>query len=366
MILIRAQESALQHFSSHAKARRESDDAQIAEILRMSDVRREDFDRAIAHLKKHARAALHFHPDRPRPDQKSVARALLDEGLYRNQFETRISNGSVSAHPGGERDRWEKALYGGAYHETESPPEHRPKYGALDLLRHPDGPAPRFGSCYFILKPAVLSRCTFTYLDSHYEPSERGTIEAFEPIVAGLFAEAFTRDFALGEHGLTVPKLIERLMRLAEPYPDPGTSAMRRNLNHYIEAQIHGPVSLGEDVEMLVADPSFSCSETGETLEAICAKHGIALRWHLGFALAVDDVPGDFRGASMPSLARRVASGSEFIDAQMIGAAVTSLRRNPNAWSDRGSLDQILQELKLLWHVLVRCGLPLSSLQTLV
>jgi hypothetical protein len=26
----------------------------------------------------------------------------------------------------------------------------RPKYGSLELIRHPDGPAPRFGSCYGI------------------------------------------------------------------------------------------------------------------------------------------------------------------------------------------------------------------------
>ncbi|NMM52744.1 DUF3626 domain-containing protein [Paenibacillus aquistagni] len=27
----------------------------------------------------------------------------------------------------------------------------RPNYGALDLKLHLDGPAPRFGSCYFLL-----------------------------------------------------------------------------------------------------------------------------------------------------------------------------------------------------------------------
>ncbi|MGQ7111171.1 DUF3626 domain-containing protein, partial [Escherichia sp. TWPC-MK] len=32
---------------------------------------------------------------------------------------------------------------------------------------HPDGPAPRFGSCYFLLSPKVSSRSTYTYLDSH-------------------------------------------------------------------------------------------------------------------------------------------------------------------------------------------------------
>lgn len=44
------------------------------------------------------------------------------------------------------------------------------------------------------------------------------------------------------------------------------------------------------------------------------------------------------------------------MDAAAIGEAVNSLARDPPAWSDRGSFPQVLQELKLSWHVLVRCG----------
>lgn len=123
----------------------------------MSNISLEMFHQAVNKLKKHARIALHFHPDRPDPQMKTVAQALLEQGFYKNQFETFISNGKLSPAPGGERDLWEQRLFGGAC-QQESSASCRPKYGALQLMMHPDGPSPRFGSCYFfyILKlPAV-------------------------------------------------------------------------------------------------------------------------------------------------------------------------------------------------------------------
>lgn len=44
---------------------------------------------------------------------KSVAEALFEQGVYKSQFETLLSNGSVSAYPGGERDLWEKRIFEG-------------------------------------------------------------------------------------------------------------------------------------------------------------------------------------------------------------------------------------------------------------
>ena len=39
---------------------------------------------------------------------RNIAEALLEQGRYKSQFETLLSNGSVSAYPGGERDLWER------------------------------------------------------------------------------------------------------------------------------------------------------------------------------------------------------------------------------------------------------------------
>ena len=141
----------------------------------------------------------------------------------------------------------------------------------------------------------------------------------------------------------------------SDPTEPPG-----RNLDHYIEAQVHGDVALGEDVEALVADPSFRSSDTGRVLEQLVERYDIELRWHPGFALRVDEVPSDFRGPRMPSLAARITTGSH-VDAATIGHAARSLKRDPSAWASRGTYDEVLQELKLLWHVLVRFGHPSSA-----
>jgi hypothetical protein len=53
-----------------------------------------------------------------------------------------------------------------------------------------------------------------------------------------------------------------------------------------------------------------------------------------------------FRGPTMPSLAARIAENG-FIDAMAIGKAVRELSRDSEAWKDRGTHPEVLQELKL-------------------
>lgn len=61
-----------------------------------------------------ARVAIHFHPDRHTSAGHSVTRSLVQSGIYKSQFETQISNGGLSAFPGGERYKWEERLFAGA------------------------------------------------------------------------------------------------------------------------------------------------------------------------------------------------------------------------------------------------------------
>lgn len=360
--LSKSQISALEYMTNYARSRKNEANQVIKEILQMSNIDRESFEDAVTKMKSHAKIALHFHPDRLDGTNKSVAEALLEQGMYRSQFETLLSNGSVSAYPGGQRDLWEKSLFGGAYQQEGTANSERPKYGALDLMLHPDGPAPRFGSCYFLLSPEVSYRSTYTYLDSHQNPLERGTYAEFDDILAALLQEVFSRDFALGEKNLRPQKLINHLrVNLMRPFTDPSNLQPNRNLNHYIEAQVHGDICLKKDVEVLVVDPSFRGTHTERILEQLCLQYSIDLYWHMGFALPVDEVPADFRGPSIPSLAKLIAQNN-YIDVSRIGSAAMDLRQNP-AWSDRGTYTEVLQELKLLWHVLVRYGKPLRSVK---
>ncbi|HUX52539.1 MAG TPA: DUF3626 domain-containing protein [Spirochaetia bacterium] len=354
--LTAAQSDAIAFVSQYAEHRRAAAERTIDEILRMSNIHRAQFDRTVELLKANARVALHFHPDRPDSSFKRVVEAMLDQGIYRNQFETHISSGSLSAFPGGERDGWERAVFGGAYHRLGVKDGERPKYGALDLTLQPDGPAPRFGSCYVLLSPEASKRCTFTYLDSHDDPAEKGTLEKFDDILAALLKDLFLGDMAIGARDITVREFIDQLAgKIGKPFGDPAGGKPSRNLNRYIETQVHGEVSLADDVDILVADPSFADSATGDIMRALCARYSIALYWHMGFTLEPAEVPQDFRGPTMPSLAHRVACEG-WVDASAIGEAAMGLKMNPAAWSDRGSYGEVLQELKLLWHVLVRYG----------
>lgn len=361
MELSRSQQLAQEYITDYARSRKHEAEQTMREILQMSSIELKTFEDAVTKLKSHASIALHFHPDRLDPNMKSVAEALLEQGIYKSQFETFLSNGSVSAFPGGERDVWENKMFGGAYQINGSTNSERPKYGALNIMLHPDGPAPRFGSCYFLLSAEVSHRCTYTYLDSHQDPKEKGTYEEFDLILAALMRDAFYNNFAIGESNLTVRKLIDHmLVNLEKPFQNPSNKEPHRNLDHYIEAQVHGDISLIEDVKALVADPSFKGTPTGQILEQLCLKYSIDLYWHRGFTLLVDEVPINFRGPSMPSLAKRIAQ-SNFIDVFMIGAAAMDLKQNPSNWSDRGTYKEVLQELKLLWHVLVKYGKPMEK-----
>ena len=66
----------------------------------------------------------------------------------------------------------------------------------------------------------------------------------------------------------------------------------------------------------------------------------------------------------MPSLAERVARNGT-VDAAAIGVTARKLAESPEQWSDRGTYPEVLQELKLLWHVLVRTGSPVGFVKDL-
>lgn len=95
---------ALENITNYVRNHKSNAKATINHILQMSNINRKIFEDAVVKLKAHAKIALHFHPNRPNSAMNSVAEALLEQGMYKSQFETFLSNGSVSAFHGGERD----------------------------------------------------------------------------------------------------------------------------------------------------------------------------------------------------------------------------------------------------------------------
>lgn len=291
-------------------------------------------------VRRHGRLCLNFHPDRVATDGRTAAHALFDDGIYRSQFETGTSAGSRTAFAGGERDGWERALFGDAY--DGAPAEERPRYGGLDLAGHADGPCPRFGSCHLVLRPELGARTTFTYGDSHTGPADVGTADCFTPVLAAL-----VEDGNALRRWNSAAAVVEALLGEAPVEP----TGNGRALDHYIEAQVHSVVELATDVAVLAIDPSFAGTETGSLLEKAADRWDVAIVWTPGFALSLDAVDEEFRGPALPPFAARVAAkfaGSDgIIDAAVIGRAAATVDPDDLA---------TLQLVKQLWHTTVEFG----------
>ncbi|MFI7012162.1 DUF3626 domain-containing protein [Streptomyces sp. NPDC050145] len=345
--LTRAQDAALRALRATALAGREDAVGRLARC----GVDERAAEGLIALVRRHARVTLNFHPDRLLADGRTtVAAGLAADGRYRGQYETGLSNGSRTAHPGGLRDDWEHALFGGAYAGAAA--VERPKYGALNLARHPEGAAPRFGSCHVRLRPEATERATFCFGDSHVGPADVGTADALHSVLAALLTDAVESGQSLGLSGADPAAEIRAL---AAPAPPRGPG---RSLDFYVEAQVHGDVDLRTDAEALVLDPSFRGTETGELLAGL----GLPVEWHAGFVLG-PEVPDEelaaFRGEGLVPVAARVRaefSDGGRIDAACVGRAAASAATSPESWSAYGAPDEVLQYVKQLWHCLVRFG----------
>lgn len=348
------QQQALAYVDTRAS--RSSDAAQaLRESLHAAGVSDATYAAARSNLRRTARVAIHFHPERFTSRGHSVAEGLLRDGVYRNQYEIGISNGSPTAFEGGQRDLWERAMFGGAYADIHLAAE-RPAYGALIVAPHPDGPCPRFGSCYFILRPEVSQRCTFTWGGTNEDDalSRSGTLQNFAPVIAAAMRQLQGAPGALGIADLTEQGLISRLSSTSSPSH---ALELGNVLDSFVEAQIHGAIDLSLDVVSLVADPAFAKTSIGALLEQLCERYGIELAWHPGYVLAVHEVPEHFRDYAIGPLARRVHRAG-IIDAAAIGDGSNAFHHAPADWSELGSRDDALTTFRRLWHVLVERGKP--------
>ncbi|MFF4319803.1 DUF3626 domain-containing protein [Streptomyces sp. NPDC001568] len=251
------------------------------------------------------RVTLNFHPDRLLHG-KPILDALAEDGVYRSQFVTGTSNGGLTAHPGGDRWRWESRIFDGAYDAASA--HERPVYGALNFRRKPFGGAPRFGSAHFRLSARTLARTTFCYPDSFLEPSDFGVAARM---------------------GLVALALADR----------------QDELDDYVEAQVHGQVRLRRDAEALVLDPCFRDTP----VEAAALRLGCPVEWHPGFRLGVEELRRhpDYRGRDHVDLGARIAVDG-VLDPRIVGNAVRAGLHDPQA-------------VKKVWHCLARFGTPAEA-----
>lgn len=243
-------------------------------------------------LDRAVRVTLNFHPER-------VVPGLVDSGAYVSQFVTGTSSGGLTAFEGGDRWRWESRMFGGAYDSAAA--HERPVYGGLNFRLSPYGASPRFGSSHLRLKPDVPRRTTFCYPDSVTEPEHFGVADRMALIAVAL-------------------------------------ADQRDPLDDYVEAHVHGGVSVETDAEALVLDPSHR----GTPVEEAALRLPCPVEWHPGFHLHVDELrrhPG-FRGPEFVALGERIAVDG-VLTPKVVGD--NAGRHHP-------------QDLKKVWHLLARFG----------
>jgi hypothetical protein len=257
------------------------------------------------------RIVLHFHPGWGF-DGGTVLEAIASSGWYRSQWQTGTSNGGLTAHRGGDRWRWESQMFDGRYDDAR--PMDRPVYGAWNRRDDIYGASPRFGSAYLRLRPEANERATFCWPDSVYRPPMVGGPEKLEE----LCQLADSRDVDLSELSSAAADL---------PLDDP--------LNDYVEAHVHGGLSITRDVEAVVLDPTDR-----EVHSATLERLGCDVEEHSGYRVAADAIEPDYRGSVSIELAR------------LLGGDITPARLSEASRSG----DHDTQAIKWLWHCLARFG----------
>lgn len=225
----------------------------------------EDLDKAILYVEKHARITVQFHPDKKLPDGTTCIDSFLADPKYKNQFETKISSGSLGPKAGSSRDGWEKKLFRGAYHEaTEFVPEERPKYGGLSPLNNPRGNGGDwYGSCFLELRQDVKFRSTFTPSDSAgCQADQVTTLDTVEV----MFEQVMKSD----------PEYLKSLFEVARG----DKYAMTKKYNRsYIEAQVHGELRLDRDVDFIVIHTKYMTTPYGEKLKQLAEAVGASIKY---------------------------------------------------------------------------------------
>lgn len=257
------------------------------------------------------RIVLHFHPGWGF-GESTVLDAIAATGVYRSQWETGTSNGGLTAQPGGDRWGWESRIFDGRYDNADAAA--RPVYGAWNRRDDPYGASPRFGSAYLRLRPEVTGRATFCWPDSVYEPETIGGHERLEELCR-------LADRGILDRGVLSDSAADLLL------DDP--------LNDYIEAHVHGGLSITQDVEALVLDPTDREAHAG-----VLAQIGCPVLAHPGYYVTADAIDPDYRGTVPVELA--LILGGEITPARLAAASRSG--------------DHDAQAIKWLWHCLARYG----------
>jgi hypothetical protein len=160
---------------------------------------------------------------------ENVIDFFLRDEYYKNGFEINtLAENWIKSRTG-----WENNLFNNIYNNAE--PKERVKYGALDLFNNPNGIfccIKFYGDSYFTLKRNTHDRITFVVGDSCLKEVHMATFKHCNIIF-----------------NLMPIKLLEEILYKIKN--NKNYELYKSNYRSYIEAQIHGLLSLKTDIESL-------------------------------------------------------------------------------------------------------------------
>jgi hypothetical protein len=201
--------------------------------------------RALKYIRDEAPIIIHV-----KLDQDGRLDKMMKDPFYRNQFETKTSNGSYDANHT-QRITWEDRLFNKVYHDAA--PFQRPKYGCLNIVKDPKGikSAYHYGDSYFVFKNVRL-RCSFTDQDSGNSGCELSSCEYYNHVL-----------LRYNEQELAA------VMRVANGIDQWASSDC---IQQYKEIQFHGSLPLTEVLQEVVVNPRHKADKTMmDKIEKFCA-----------------------------------------------------------------------------------------------
>eukprot|EP00754_Rhynchopus_humris_P004223 Rhum_TRINITY_DN12162_c1_g1::Rhum_TRINITY_DN12162_c1_g1_i1::g.49762::m.49762 len=178
---------------------------------------------------------------------------LLADTHFRNQFETKISRGTLDYDPVGSRAGWETRMFKSIYDKAE--PFQRPKYGCLNTVNDPCGvsAATCYGNSYIVLKGCRL-RTTFADRDSSCDSTRVASCEYHAHVLKNY-----------------TDRELQKLLDVANRFRLWHNS---RDSSTYKEVQIHGEIRLDENIDLVVAASGVSDNPTMMAkLKEFCIKN---------------------------------------------------------------------------------------------
>lgn len=187
----------------------------------------DDLKATIKYIQTNVPIVIHLNLDK-------AMKFLCDDSEYRNQFETGTSGGALSKES---RIQWERTLFNRIYDKSEN--SEKVKYGALNITCDPVGvvSAYGYGDSYLKLNNEIKSRTTFIHGDSSKQDLHIVTFSSPVPIL-NFLDNSSTKSRELAD----VIDIAIGKKEFAPPH------------RCYIEAQIHGPVRLNKDIDVLMVN----------------------------------------------------------------------------------------------------------------